>query len=179
MLDLCRGPLLEGLKLSDAPDYELWLTAERDRLGQLYLAGANRLLAEHRKAADWQAILSVAQRALAFDNGQESMHAALMEALARLGQRSHALRQYDTLRTILEQELGITPLPGTQALRTQILSGELAVAGSPVFDAQTRPQSTPRIGMQRQLSRPFVGRQVERTALDEARELAAGDQITT
>jgi hypothetical protein len=85
VLGLCRGPLLEGLSLSDAPDFELWLTAERDRLGQIYLAGLNRLLAGHRKAADWPAILIVAQRALAFDNGQETMHAALMEAYAHLG----------------------------------------------------------------------------------------------
>ena len=177
LLGLCRGPLLEGLKLSDAPDFELWLTAERDRLGQLYLAGLHHLLTGHRKAADWRAILSVAQRALAFDNGQESMHVALMEAYAHLGQRSHALRQFDTLRTILDQELGITPLPATQALRTQILSGQLPVADSPVIDAQTRPRSTPRIRAQRQLRRPFVGRQAERTALDEASELAAGHQL--
>ncbi len=176
-LDLWRGPLLDGLKLSDAPDFELWLTAQRNRLGQLYLAGLNRLLTRHREAADWRAIIPVAQRALAFDLAQEPIAAVLMEAYARLGQRRDALRQYDTLRTVLRQELGAAPLPATQALQSQILSGELSVADSPLIDIQPSPLVTPRPRAHPQLRRPFVGRRFERAALDDAKESTAGGRL--
>ena len=176
-LGLWRGPLLDGLRLSDAPDFELWLAAERNRLGQLYLAGLNHLLTRYRQAGDWRAIIPVAQRALAFDHAQEPIAAVLMEAYARLGQRSDALRQYDTLRTILKQELAAAPLPATQALQSQILSGELSVADSPLIDVQPFPQVTPRPRAHPQLRRPFVGRQFERAALDDAKALAAGGRL--
>ena len=140
VLALWRGPLLHGVRLSDSPDFELWLTGERERLGQVYLAGLNRLLAKHRGAAQWRESIDVAQQALAFDSTQESMHVALMEAYAHLGQRTDALRQYDTLRTVLEQELNIAPLPETHALRARILGGELA---TPVARVPERSTETP------------------------------------
>ena len=175
LLALWRGPLLHGVRLSDSPDFELWLTGERDRLGQLYLAGLNRLLATYRGAAQWRESITVAQRALAFDNTQESMHVALMEAYAHLGQRTDALRQYDTLRTVLDQELDIAPLTETQALRAKILGGELATPA--VRAAEQSAEAQPRRRGRTRPDRPFVGRRSEHAALDEAVRLAADDRL--
>lgn len=179
VIDLWRGPLLDGLNLSEAPDFEVWLTSERERLGQLYLRGLNRLLAVHRAASQWQNVISVAQRGLAHDNTQETMHVALMEAHAQLGQRADSLRQYDTLRTTLERELNVAPLPETKALRTRILGGELVphdtstLSSSP--DHQLASISTSR--PHRRLRGPFVGRQRECNSLDEAYQAAAGGRL--
>lgn len=175
LLALWRGPMLHGVRSIDSPDFELWLTGERERLGQIYLAGINRLLASYRRAAQWQESIQVAQQALAFDSTQESMHVALMEAYAHLGRRTDALRQYDTLRAVLEQALGIAPLPDTQALRAKILGGELAppVVGVAGPAAETPPRRRERA----RPHRPFVGRRSEHAALDEAVRLAADDQL--
>lgn len=161
-IDLYRAPLLDGLALADAPEFEIWLAGERERFGQLYLRGLEALAAAHRRAADWPAVIAVARQALAHDNLQEPMYRTLMEAHARLGERPEALRQYETLEAVLARELGVAPLPETQALRRAILDGDLrppaadaAPAGPP-----PRPRRAPE-------SPPFVGRQAERRILDE------------
>ncbi len=77
ILALWRGPLLDGLRMTDAPDFDLWLAGQRDRLGQIYLAGLNHLLTRHRGAAQWRESITVAQQALAYDSTQESIHVAL------------------------------------------------------------------------------------------------------
>ena len=175
ILALWRGPLLDGLRMTDAPDFDLWLAGERDRLGQIYLGGIKHLLARHREAGQWRESITVAQQALAYDGTQESIHVALMEAYAYLGQRTDALRQYDTLRTVLEQELGIAPLADTQALRSKILGGQLAAPIAPAVEQSTEARP-PRVERQRP-DRPFVGRRNERETLDEALQLAAGGQL--
>ncbi|MCB8959116.1 MAG: AAA family ATPase [Ardenticatenales bacterium] len=171
-VDLYRAPLLDGLATSDAADFEIWLTTERERLGQLYQRLLETLVARHRVAGNWTEVMAIARRALAYDNLQEPMHRALIEAHARLGERPEALRQYDLLRTTLDRELSVEPLPESEALRRAILSGELqsVEAAAPAAHARPRrarmPVSPPDL--------PLVGRQRELVALDEELDLAAG-----
>jgi DNA-binding SARP family transcriptional activator len=47
-IELYRAPLLDGLTLSEAPDFEIWLSAERERLGQLYLRALKALMGAYR-----------------------------------------------------------------------------------------------------------------------------------
>ena len=52
-----------------------------------------------------------------------------MILLARNGQRSAALAQYERCRRVLEEELGVEPSPKTTALYEQIRSGEFVDKG--------------------------------------------------
>jgi DNA-binding SARP family transcriptional activator len=180
-LEQWRGPLLEGLTLLEAPDFELWLTTERERFGQLYLRAMESLVNRQRAAANWPAVIDMAHRALAYDSLQEPLHRALMEAYARLGRRPEALRQYDTLRASLAQELGVEPLPETETLRAAILNGALernalftTGAGAPVVMPAPSPPAAPdhRPATSRHAPQPYIGRQAEQAALDEARRQA-------
>lgn len=128
-IDLYAGPLLDGFTLTDAPDFELWLTTERERLAQAHLRVLATLLEAHRAQQEWQQVIAIARRALAQDDLQEPMHRALMEAHARLGERPEALRQYDTLRATLQRELGVEPLPETEAVRRDIVEGRIRQDG--------------------------------------------------
>ncbi len=172
-IDLFRGPLLDGLSLSEAPDFELWLTGERERLGQLYLRALESLAGVHRAAGRWSEMISVARRALAYDNLQEPVYRALMEAHARLGDRSEALRQYDRLRAILARELGVEPLPETESLRTAIINGDLRPT-VPIPSAPLPRSRQPSEADRQRL--PFVGRQAECVALDQELALTAMGQ---
>src|SRR5439155_13427613 len=111
VLELYRGPFLDGLSLRDAPDFELWLTGERERLAQALLRALETLVAAHRARHDWRGVIAAARTALGHDPLQEPMYRALMEAHARLGERPEALRQYAALRLTFERELGVEPLP--------------------------------------------------------------------
>src|SRR5689334_7985267 len=175
-LDLYGGNLLDGISFADTADFDLWLTTERERLEQLYLHLLASLIETYRRAGDWREVIALARLALARDNLQEPMYRALMEAHGRLGERPEALRQDDTLRATLDRELGVEPLPETEALRTAILDGTLQPAAVPTPPAATPP---PRAGRRPSIpggppQAPYIGRQAERAALDAARATAAG-----
>ncbi|MCG6860991.1 MAG: hypothetical protein LJE70_06905 [Chromatiaceae bacterium] len=61
--------------------------------------------------------------------GDDRAHRNLMELLARTGQRSEALRQYQECATALAQELGAEPGPETNQLVTEIRQGRFMPPG--------------------------------------------------
>ncbi len=175
---LWRGPLLDGLNLLDAPDFEIWLTTERERLGQQYLRLLERLVARHRAAGEWAEMVGVARQALAYDNLQEPMVRALMEGHARLGERTDALRQYDLLQSLLHQELGVEPLPETKTLRQDILDGHLlASAPQTINRGAAPPARQPTTARPSHSPSPFVGRAAEQAVLDEALAVAGQGRL--
>ena len=168
-LALYRAPFLDGLVLSDAPEFEIWLTAERERLTQLNLRALAALVDAYQRAADWRVVIEIAQRALAHDPLQEPMHRALMQAHARLGERPEALRQYDTLRATLERELGVVPLPETEMLRAAIVKGDFVETQHAASLQKTAPKRPPID----KTAAPYIGRRTERAALDEELDTAS------
>jgi len=189
---LYGGPLLDGLDLLDAPEYELWLTTERERLAQFNLRALAQLGEYYRQAERWSDLVGVARQALQHDNLQEPMHRLAMEGHARLGQRREALHQYDLLRATLASELGVEPLPETEALRAAILRSpeenhapqgparpvEIGpLPGTGLAPAPARASGRLRAAADAtalslaQRAPPYVGRHAERAVLDE--ELAA------
>ena len=108
-LRLYRGDFLEGFHVRDAPAFEDWTLTERARLRELALQALHRLAEIQLSRADYPAALEATSRLLAFDSWREEAHRQRMSALARAGQRSAALAQYQTCRRILAKELGVEP----------------------------------------------------------------------
>ncbi|MBI5300801.1 MAG: AAA family ATPase [Chloroflexi bacterium] len=158
---LYRGEFLDGIALSDAPEFELWLTGIRERLAQAHLRLLAALVEQQRARADWREVITTARRALAHDNLQEPMYRALMHAHAQLGERAEALREYDALRAALERELGVAPLPETDALRDAIVAGTIRASEPP------QPSPRARISRAAPLHTPLVGRRVEMDTLSD------------
>ncbi|MGE5140495.1 MAG: ATP-binding protein, partial [Rudaea sp.] len=162
-VELYRGDLLANLAISDAPEYEIWLTGERERFAETYLQLLDSLIQDARTRTDWPAVVELARRALGQDNLLEPMYRALMEAHARLGDRTRALQQYEFLKATLRNELDVDPLPETIQLRDAVATGALGPSVPPIGPAPRaartlRPPASRRI--------PFVGRQSQRAALD-------------
>ena len=106
---LYRGPLLDGFVVSDAPEFERWAEAERDRLARLHLRAVERL-AEAAEAAgrtgeavDWWRRLAVQDPY----NGRVALR--LMRALDAAGERAAALWFAQMHATLLREELGTEP----------------------------------------------------------------------
>ncbi|MCK6540309.1 MAG: NB-ARC domain-containing protein, partial [Anaerolineales bacterium] len=129
-LRLYRGDFLEGFHVRDAPDFEDWMLTERARLRELALQALHRLTEIELSRANYPAALEATSRLLSFDPWREEAHRQRMSALARAGQRSAALAQYQTCRRILEKELGVEPSAGTTALYEQIRKAESRPAGN-------------------------------------------------
>lgn len=159
---LYHGPLADGLVAREAPDFELWLAAERERLVEVYLRLLEWSITLHRAAKNWPAVLAQAQRALAADPLREPLHLALIEAYVRMGQRAQAAQQYATLTDILQRALDVAPLPETQARYEALL------AGTP----DTTLVSPSRSIRRSEPLTPLVGREAELAALDDERARA-------
>jgi predicted ATPase len=106
----------------DAPDFEEWALAQRTRLHELALHAMHTLTEYHLARGHYGRTIDYATRLLALDAWREEAHRQMMLALARSGQRSAALVQYQTCRRILSAELGVEPSAETTALFQRIQS---------------------------------------------------------
>jgi DNA-binding SARP family transcriptional activator/predicted ATPase/predicted negative regulator of RcsB-dependent stress response len=161
VLELYHGPFLHQFDLPAAPDFEEWAAAQRERLQQLALAALYRLAAAARDGPDPAAGIAPARRLLEIEPWHEEGHRLLMELLAQSGQRSQALAQYETLRRLLDEELGVAPAPETEALLAAIRDGALAPPPPP---PPVAAQVLSRHNLPVSLT-PFLGREEERQRL--------------
>ncbi len=79
-LALYRGHFLEGFHLDDAPEFEAWASAQRERLRGLAVGGWCALA---RCAGDGTQAMAALRQALRLEPWNEEAHRELMEALAR------------------------------------------------------------------------------------------------
>ena len=117
---LYRGDFLAGFYLDGSPAFEQWALLERERLRTLAIAAYQQLVDQAATAGQLDAATAYAQRLLQLDPWHEPTHRQLMRLLAHAGQRSAALAQYETCRTLLAAELGVAPDEATTALYEQI-----------------------------------------------------------
>lgn len=113
---LYAGDFLAGVAVRDAPEFEEWALMQKARLRELALHVWQTLTQHHLAHGAYRAAIEAANQLLALDAWREEAHRQLMLALARSGQRSAALAQYETCRRILQKELGVEPSAETQAL---------------------------------------------------------------
>jgi LuxR family maltose regulon positive regulatory protein len=104
--------------------YYDWLMPERQRLREAYLLALRSLAAYRTQTGHDQSALDLLQRALEIDPCVEQDHCSVMRLLARLGDRSSVIKQYQLLLTVLDDELGVSPLASTRQLYLELI-GEL------------------------------------------------------
>jgi DNA-binding SARP family transcriptional activator len=129
---LYRGEFLAGLYLDGCPEFETWLVREREFWRRQVTESLEKLIAYYALRQHNQQAQSCARRWLELEPWQEEAHRLLMVLLARSGNRSAALAQYDQCRHILAAELAIEPSRELAALAAQIRAGEIGrETGSP------------------------------------------------
>ncbi len=118
--DLYRGDFLADVRIKDAPAFEEWLIVERERLRLLMLRALQRLIRHATAAGRVDDAIHWLHRLLVLEPLQESAQRQLMLALARRGQLTEALAQYEDYRRVLAADLDVEPMPETEALRRRI-----------------------------------------------------------
>ncbi len=112
--------LYQGIYLPDRI-FEDWTSDERERI-QVLTMGAFINLAEHLVADNPMESIRLCQQALRIDPTWEDAYRLQMQAYAHNGNRPMAIKTYQQCERVLDEEFGITPLPETRKLLTQILS---------------------------------------------------------
>ena len=142
-LSLYRGEFMQGIYLDGSPELEEWLLLERERLRQLALEGFQRYAGKLTETGQYASAIRALQQLLRLEPWQESAHQQLMLALARSGDYTAALAQYETCRRLLSEELSVEPMPETTRLYERIRA-----ARDLPFRHNLPPQATPFIGRQ-------------------------------
>lgn len=108
-LALWRGSLFEGLWIPRAPQFERWLSDERERLQRAFQRLVHARMETLRNAGDHPAMRDEAERLLLLDPLDEKAMLSSLEALTLSGDRSLALRKYADFETRLRKELDSEP----------------------------------------------------------------------
>jgi len=114
-LELYTGEFLGGV-------YADWVLEERERLHSLYLDGLAHLLCYYKENRAYDASLACGRRILQHDPLREDIHREMIRLYMEAGHRVLAVRQYETCRRLLAEEMGIQPMEETQALYSWITS---------------------------------------------------------
>ena len=141
-ITLYSGDLLEGHD-------PLWALPMRAELRETFFNLLSRAASAYEEMGDFDNALLAANKWSLVDPLNERAHTAVMKLCVQLGRYGIAIQQYETLTQLLEEELGVTPLPETQQLFELITNERQKISAT---------QST-------QKTIPFVGRQQERSQL--------------
>jgi len=117
---LCPGELLEGFD-GVGESFGEWLGKERVRFKERLAASLSAVL-HHVDRGDFdpKQVETVARRLLSFDPTHQEAWNALMRALAKMGEREQALREYERCRKVLWEAVRIKPLGETEQLYRRI-----------------------------------------------------------
>jgi DNA-binding SARP family transcriptional activator len=115
-----RAVRLYGGDLSLAAGSSGRTVLERERLRATYRRVLIRLADDAFASGEFEASLGHALTLLAHDPCREDAHRLVMRCHVRLGERSQALRHYETVQEILHAEFDAAPEPATTALFEQI-----------------------------------------------------------
>lgn len=156
-----QGSFLTGFSLPGCPEFELWADLERSARERCYLELLAKLVEDYTAQGNYPTAIDYARRYLTIDNLAEAMHCRLIDLYAASGDRSAALRQFETCVVTLERELGVSPLPETRAVYQAALAGRLLPAPSVILPP-------PEWATLPSLEAPLVGRQPAWRQLDQA-----------
>lgn len=145
-----RGEFLDGFAVLDAPEFDAWVTVQRESYHQCIEQVLDRLSQMEIEAGEFAAAMASVQRWLSVSPLNEEAHRRAVRLHLRMGDRSAAVRAYEACRRLLDQELHVAPAPETEALADRIRAS-----------ATASRQLGPALRAAGLFEGPFVGRQVE------------------
>ena len=157
-LSLYRGDFLADFSLPDSLSFENWTIVERERYRGLAVRGLTHLTRLHEAEKDYRAALEALDRALAFDPLQEDLQREALRFHYLSGDRAGAIRRYDQLRRLLDEELGVPPMAETRDLYQAIITDQQLEAKPP---AVLGPHPARRRAREVKPALPFTGRGAE------------------
>jgi len=167
--DLYRGDFLSGFTLRDSPAFDEWQFFQAESLRREMASVVERLARAYGDRGEAEPAITYARRWVALDGLHEPAQRQLMRLYAASGQRSAALRQYQQVVRLLQDELGAKPQAETTELYARLRAGEQGPAERP---AGVDPSCH---NLPAQLS-SFVGREREQV---EVRHLLATNRLVT
>lgn len=148
-LGLYRGDFLEGLYLTDAPEFEKWLDGEVGRLRASARAAARQLVERYESGGNIARAMKWARRAIDFAPLDEEPVRWMIRLLEAAGNAAEAVSTYEAFALRLRHELEMDPSPELRALvddiRARHAQDEVDVPEVPALQESTG-ENLPREG---------------------------------
>ena len=119
-VELYRGPFLEGFYLTDAPEFEQWMDAERGRVERSYTEALERLAKTAEASDDYAAAARWRQKLIDTDPVSSKHAIGLIRALMNAGDHTAALQYAERHEALVAQELGTSVGPAVAALVAEV-----------------------------------------------------------
>lgn len=117
-LTLYQGDYLADLRFIS------WCNAERERLRQLFLRGAERLAQHAIRLLDFHRCIECCEKILNLDPTWEEAYRLMMYCYYQTNNRPQAIRWYEKCCEVLEVELGVEPMQQTNEMYELIMDSE-------------------------------------------------------
>lgn len=131
-VSLYQGEFLEGLYVSDSPDFERWVDAQRSRLSRAAAQASWGLAERYAAESRFLEASTMARRAAECTPGDEAALRRLLGFLDAIGDRAGAVSAYEDFARHLRVEFGVEPSPETAALLERIRARDEAITELPV-----------------------------------------------
>ena len=119
-LSLYSGDLLLGLSVAEAPEFEDWLDAKRKELRERASVAAWELAGQEATNRNTGAAGQWTRKARELSPLDERLARRVIKLLDRMGDRSGAIREYESFASRLANELDLEPSPETRALAEKV-----------------------------------------------------------
>jgi DNA-binding SARP family transcriptional activator len=130
-VELYTGDLLPEI-------YDDWILPRQVNLHEQYLAALEKLVEAHQAQNHLPDALRYARRLMMAEPLREHNHQTYLRLLGRLRHRNEALTHYHYLQELLQRELGVDPMPETQAIIASIQQ-EMALPASTLAPTERIP----------------------------------------
>lgn len=118
------GLLLDGFHLDDAPEFEYWLAAERNRLERECVEALQELAGSAEATGSWAEAARWWARAVGHDPINSHLVLRQMQAMAALGDRANAIQAWELHARRLRDEYGLEPDPAVLPRIEEIRRGD-------------------------------------------------------
>ncbi|HXH63304.1 MAG TPA: BTAD domain-containing putative transcriptional regulator, partial [Gemmatimonadales bacterium] len=149
---LVSGPFLDGFTVRDAPEFEDWISTQREHWSAKCAEVLVRYADELTNGGATEQALPVAERAQGLAPHADSAEQVRLNALSLLGRRAEALDGYHRFEKRLKVDLGITPDAKTRELVARITDRPIRPS-VPSSKKREPPRRAPLVGRQKQLKR--------------------------
>ncbi|NOK62618.1 MAG: Tetratricopeptide (TPR) repeat [Chloroflexi bacterium AL-W] len=137
-----RGDFLDGFVLPDSPAFEEWVNNERERYRQMVINGSIRLATQYEEQQQPGEALATLQQIITMDPFQERVQCDVIRLHYLMGNRASAIRQYEKLRDLLDNAMGVPPMAETQALYDTIVTDTFEQPSTPKAATHEKEHTT-------------------------------------
>ena len=155
---LFRDDFMAGFSLRDSIPFDEWQLINGETLRREMSGAVEALCRQQQSAGEFAAAISSGHAWMRMDPLREDAHRQLMLLYAISGQRNKALDQFRNCVRVLDEELGVAPLPETAALHEAIRDNQIA-ATTAAHQSPGAPDDSP--PAPRPSPSPLIGREDE------------------